>query len=1053
MFWAAVRHRRGQSLALVLVSALVTTCAVFAPLFVRTLEQGLLRVQVTSKEPADLAMTLRTNRSGADDDVAPAALDALVPSGARRWFEPGVGMTTADTRVAPAPGKQSSPVRLRARDGFCEHVTITGGRCPSAAGEVLVSAADATAWSWRSGTVLTVTDVSAVESGTPGSAGGGAVPDVGSPGTGEVPLTVVGVYTVRPDPGYWLRTRVDGTSGVLITEGMNIVPGVDDLLTGPETFAAAWGRASVSYEIVLDREQVTRDTVTLLRDSLAAVGTTEPDVTVISPVPALVASVASGQRLLRSLVPLLLAQVALLAVTVLVLVAQAAVGQRRPEVALARLRGRGPTRSTALLVGELALVVVLGVPVGVVVAFLGNELLRRLVVPAGVPFEVSWAVPAAAGVALAVSLASVVAVARPVAREPVAGLLRRVPAGRRGVVGVVDTVVIAAALLVVAGVLTGDIGGSTALLTPVLLGLAAGLAGAAVVRAVAVRAGRRALRRGRVAPALAAFALARRPTLRGSLVAVTTATALVTFAASAVVVAERARAERAQLEAGAATVLDTEAASAERLAAAVDGLEPALRRVATPVVLVRPRESSAVDTLLARPAELERIAFPVPGVPLGSAALTPPTTPTVRLDGEVITASLEWRLAEFRRPGEGGIEAPSGATGIPRPPTSPLPAPVRVGVTVTMPDGETLDRDLASVPQQAAGRTSVRARVLCPDGCRLAGLWVRQTDQVAENVTGRMTFRDLALDGASLPIGDTAGWRDPEAESDGAAGSQRLSGAGTELVVDFANTGRRLVSTRADVPDPAPVLLAGAPPADAVDDDFTLVGLGSRPVTSRAVQRVPMLPALTGRGALGDLDAQLRVGGEVPPRSALQVWSSTTDPAVADRIADGIAARGVGVRTTTTAAAQQDRYDRSATGWGLLLGVFTGIVAVLVALLVVVVGSAMSWRQVARDLAGLRIAGVPPRVLAAALRYEQSTTVVAGVVLGTLCGVAGALLATPLLPLFDSPASVPVADLTPAWAAVAAAAVLTLVLVGGAALVSARSVAARGEPSRVRETA
>ncbi|MGL5928494.1 MAG: hypothetical protein ACRCY8_06125, partial [Dermatophilaceae bacterium] len=603
----AVRHRRGQSFALALVSALVTTCAVFAPLFVRTLEQGLLRVQVTSREPADLAVTLRTNRSATSDDLTPSALDALVPPEARRWFEPGIGMTTADTRVATAAGKQSSPVRLRTRDGVCEHLTVTGGRCPSAAGEVLVSAADARAWAWRSGTVLTVTDSGAA------SGAAGVAPDAERPRSGQVRLTVVGVYTVRPDPGYWLRTRVDGTSGVSITEGLSVVPGVDDLLTAPETFAAAWGRASVSYEIVLDRERVTLDTVPLLRDSLADLGATDQGVTVTSPVPALVASVASGRALLRTLVPLLLAQLAVLAVTVLVLVAQAAVGQRRPEAALARLRGRGPARSAALLIGELALVVALGVPLAVVTAVLGNELLRRLIVPAGVPFEVGWAVPAAAGIALVASLGVVVAVARPVAREPVAGLLRRIPAGRRGVLGVVDTVVVVVALLVVVGVLTGDLGGSSALLTPVLLGLAVGLAGGAVVRAVAARGGRRALRSGRVAPALAALALARRPTLRGSLVAVTTATALVTFAASAVVVGERARTARAQLEVGAATVLDTDAASADRLVTAVDGLDPALRRVATPVVLIRPRDESAVDTLLARPAELERVAFPVPG--------------------------------------------------------------------------------------------------------------------------------------------------------------------------------------------------------------------------------------------------------------------------------------------------------------------------------------------------------------------------------------------------------------------------------------------------------
>ena len=59
-----------------------------------------------------------------------------------------------------------------------------------------------------------------------------------------------------------------------------------------------------------------------------------------TPVPDLVATVVAGRSIVRTLVPLLLAQLALLAVTVLALMAHAAVEQRRPEIALARLRGR-----------------------------------------------------------------------------------------------------------------------------------------------------------------------------------------------------------------------------------------------------------------------------------------------------------------------------------------------------------------------------------------------------------------------------------------------------------------------------------------------------------------------------------------------------------------------------------------------------------------------------------------------------------------------------------------------------------------------------------------
>ena len=135
-----------------------------------------------------------------------------------------------------------------------------------------------------------------------------------------------------------------------------------------------------------------------------------------------------------------------------------------------------------------------------------------------------------------------------------------------------------------------------------------------------------------------------------------------------------------------------------------------------------------------------------------------------------------------------------------------------------------------------------------------------------------------------------------------------------------------------------------------------------------------------------------------------------------------------------------------------ILGVFTGAMALLVSCLVVGLVAITSWRGVARDLAGLLVAGTPRAVLRSAVRREQLATVVAGVVLGTLCGVAGAVLAMPLLPLFDRPAAVPVPDLTPAWLAIGLTAAGALLLVGGTALLAARGVVARAVPERLRES-
>ena len=85
--WAAVRYRRSQSIALVLVSALVTTCAVFAPMFVRTLEQGLLRARLVVRDVADTTVLLRASRHTPTPSTDPGRpIATAMPSGALRWF-------------------------------------------------------------------------------------------------------------------------------------------------------------------------------------------------------------------------------------------------------------------------------------------------------------------------------------------------------------------------------------------------------------------------------------------------------------------------------------------------------------------------------------------------------------------------------------------------------------------------------------------------------------------------------------------------------------------------------------------------------------------------------------------------------------------------------------------------------------------------------------------------------------------------------------------------------------------------------------------------------
>ena len=230
---------------------------------------------------------------------------------------------------------------------------------------------------------------------------------------------------------------------------------------------------------------------------------------------------------------------------VLGLVASAAVEQRRPELALGRLRGRGPSGAARMVLVELGTVVAAGVPVGYLLALGMGEVARRFWLADGVPFEVPAATVAAALVSLVVAVLAVAVVARPTLREPISTLLRRVPPRRAGwAVGVVDAVVVAVAAAGLVTLASGNLSGPLALVTPTLIALALGLVLAHVLIPVADAVARRLTARGRVVGGLTAVQVARRPAVRRIMAIITVATALTVFATDALVVGARNREDR-----------------------------------------------------------------------------------------------------------------------------------------------------------------------------------------------------------------------------------------------------------------------------------------------------------------------------------------------------------------------------------------------------------------------------------------------------------------------------------------------------------------------------
>lgn len=1039
--WKAIRYRGGQSLVLVLISALVATCAAFAPLFSRSIDQALLRATLGRMEAADLKLGVLATRTQ-NETLAANAVEEGMPANLSRWYEPGLSMTTADSEVVPVAGKKPSPVRLVARDEVCEHITLGQGECPSGKAEILVAAADAKVWGWKVGSPLVVAN----DSGRP------------------VTYTISGTYTVKDDRDYWLRTELQGKSGKLIEYG-DLVPGIDDFIAEPDGLAQGWHDAQLSVDYRLKASTITLDS---LASAGAAVAAIRPptDASINSPLPGIASQVDDGKRLVRQLVPLLIAQLVAVALAVLVLVAGAAVAQRRPEIAVARLRGRSRDASRRLVMAELGLTVLLGLPLGVLLAVGLSELVRRFVLPPGVPFELGWQVPLAALVAGLASLAVVYAAARPVLREPIASLLRRVPpATSARTLRVGDIILIVLAAVGIVGIVTQQITGPMAILTPTLLALAAGaLLGAGVV-VLATRFGQRALASGGLGSALAGLAIARRPTTRHVLLVVTAVSALVVFAGNAVSVADRNRENRAELIVGASGALRTGSKDPTAVARVVDTLPAGQREHAMPVGIVTQRDPDSTTTLAARPDELKRIAFaPSAQASLDVDKISLPDQAPIMLSGERLTAKAAYELTPVW---------PAELEG--REPAVPG-RPVRLGITVTTPNGEVLTRDIGTLPVSGRGSLAVDAPVLCPQGCRLQSLWLRldsgDTPRL-EAVEGSIDFSGMALDGKSLGIDAVDGWQPPRGaiEDQSNAGSQREAGRfaegkeedvpadsielgaapGGALRLTFTNTGRVGAINRADAPALTPVVLAGRIPTGGTLEQFDIQSLAGRTTPATAVQQVPALPYVGNRGALVNLDLMLRVGGVLPPTGSMEVWIDDQFPggiAGAERaLKDG----GVEVLSTRTLVESKRLLDESATGWGLLLGLFTAVLSLLLAAVMLIVVTMTTGRIVTRDLAALRVAGLSGRDLRRAAVREALVPVLVAAVVGAVCGLVGAVLAMPLIPLFDTPAPVPALDLSPSWLVMGVSWVLAVLVLSVVAAVLAVRSARSGDADRLRE--
>ncbi len=1034
-----------------LLSALVTASAVFGPLYARSVEHSLLRDALARSTVMTTGLVAEA-QSDETSVPSPDAVAQAVPSSLRGAFDEPVATLSGQVVLRQAEGRGGVDVLTTAYAPLagCTGLVVTGGVCPTAGGQVMVSTAEASFEGWRVGDTL---EVVAAPGGSP------------SARATDRNVRLVGTYDQRIDDAVWFGLRLTGRAGTRSVAGLASVPKVDAPVVAPAFFEQSPTGTTTTLTYLLRRDRLGVDELAGLVSGVRAAEVRVPDGPTAprlrSGLDQIGHTVVLGQEQASLLVPLLMGQLALLAVVVLGLASAAAVEQRRPEIALARLRGEGIAGARRLVVSELGALVVLGVPLGAALAVGLDVVAARGWLPEGAPLDVPRSAWAAAGLALSAGLLAVLLAARRPVREPIPSLLRRVPPRPRSlVVGLFDAVVITVAGAGVLTIVTGGVSGPLAMVTPALLAFAVGLLLALVVVPVSAGLGHVLLRRGHVPAGLTALSLARRPAVRRLVAIVTVATALLVFATDAYLVAERNRGQRAALEAGADVVLQTDSKEPRLVREVLRTVDPGSDRTA-PVAHLAAADSGSLATMAVVPAAMRAVALDPggstgPGVDWGRV-VAPPAGST-ELHGRTVSVTIADLAIDKVAP---GADVAAGETGGR---TGPDAVPFRLALR----DGTGADVNvpLGSVPFTARGPVRLAATIPCETtSCTLTGVDVDRADSETRLVAGHFRIASVVTDGsAAIPLSDLT-WdqigtpfplRDLQPGRPGFGTVAATPGAPDGIRVTFASTGG--IVSLVTGPPPLPVVVVPPPDTDPEGSGAPggtrppdgIVGFGGMTVRVREVGRVAVAPGDATNVAVVDYDALAAQASRLYASGSIEVW--IRDAGFAPAVQAALEGAGVTVRSRAGVEDLRQSYDRSASAWSLRLAIVMAVLALLLTALALVLVTVTSWRSRSKDLASLRMAGVPPGRLRRVTVAEQVIVILLATVVGALCGSAGARLSLGLVPFFTTPSDTFVQDLRPALAPMAAAAAGSLLWLVVVAAALGTWLAGRAVVGRVRET-
>jgi hypothetical protein len=962
---AMIWSRRGQAVTLALLALFAVAAAVAAPAYLTAANRAIAAGQIATADVTERSVTFNGVQNDRDAQAGDAGQIDFKDLGQALIKIPGFAYVYASEfpAIGIEPGRRHAN-RFVFRQNACAHLRMVSGRCPFAEGEVIVGAATADRLHLVAGQSVTMSAASFSDD----PSNPGYIPD------GEArKLVIAGVYRVRaPAEAYW------GSHGYF-----SAVPGLgpgEPVFTTMGTFEAMdHGETAKAIDGAAGPQALDPDRLDELRAGLAALSSDTAElggaVQISTGIPALLDRIDTGRAAARLLVPVLAVPLILLACLSIFLAVGYGTEGRQPELAVVALRGSRWWTRWWLAIGENIAAVLVGAVAGCVT----GQLLVNAVAAArfpGVGVDPGWeSLRYAPYAALTALLAAVLAQRRQLL-SPVANLLRRNAAAHRRRVSAAEAVivllaVVATAQLVISG---GDLTG-VGLFAPAFLMLAVAFVAARLLLPAVSRFAGRALRRGNLGVALAAFQLSRRPGAQRLFALLVATVAVAGYAACTIDVAAGGRAVQASLGVGADRVLDVGGSVyRSQLLTAVRNVDPdgryAMAVVHMPSASHNEPPGLAVDT-----TRLTAVAnWPSGGPSAGELAsrLRPPAAAPVVLTGPDLTIEAT---------GD-GFDDKDGLRLV-------------ASVSSTTGSGDALVQFGAI--RNGPFRYHQRAGV-CAKGCRLNGIELVTAPSI-DDPTGRLVITSLGAAEPTASLAEPGRWRMPR------YGTVTADPAGLRITLSAPGglNGGAWVNP-VDAPYPLPLAHAGdSSPAGS------MTGAGGDPLPFREVGRLPAVPGLGRHATLVDLEWADRLATDAREALRPQVWLG---PAAPPDIVDRLLAQGLTITGDTRAGQVHERLDRQGPALSLWFYALAGVLSVLLGAGGLVLAAAVDRARRVEDLSALRSQGLSRGRLAWATSWTYPILVAVAAVVGLVTALIAWLATGWTLPL----AGIDPPDLPrPAW--------------------------------------